>query len=300
MTQVTGIVTATHLTYATTIVNVVVNGDFETGDFTDWDVGVYGTATATIVNDGDHGNVVQFYTDGDGSNLIYIAQYDIDTSNATGIKIDYNVILNGEYHYGENVSYGSLVLIIEPGYFQGGQIIYLDTSATIDWTSKEYTLEVPDENSKIAIQFYNDFSEPFSACIDNIVIHTSTSTCGIVLSATIEDNTKTWTADQFNTDGMFILTSGDVKGYSCTILDTFENYIQVPTTFANIINNITSAYTTYGNYEDFETGATTWTKDPQSELYGYVDFESEGPYIDGEQEGGHSGSYCAKIRQGPE
>lgn len=254
ITQVTGTVTATHLTYSGW--EYLPNGDFETGDFTDWDVGVYGTATATIVNDGDHGNVVQFYTDGDGSNLIYIAQYDIDTSNATGIKIDYNVILNGEYHYGENVSYGSLVLIIEPGYFEGGQIIYLDTSATIDWTSKEYTLEVPDENSKVAIQFYNDFSEPFSACIDNIVIHKPTSTCGVVLSATIEDNRKTWTADQFNTDGMFILTSGDVKGYSCTILDTFENYIQVPTTFANIINNIQSEVPTVYIFENqgFLTG----------------------------------------------
>jgi len=134
------------------------------------------------------------------------------------------------------------------------------------------------------------------AYVDDIVIHTSTSTCGVVLSATIEDNRKTWTADQFNTDGMFILTSGDVKGYSCTILDTFENYIQVPTTFANIINNIRGYDPGYGNYEDFETGATTWTKDPYSE--GYVDFESTGP--GGETPSPHSGTYCCKIFQGPE
>jgi len=128
--------------------------------------------------------------------------------------------------------------------------------------------------------------------------HLTYATTGIVSSATIEDSSKTWTADQFNTDGMFILTSGGVKGYSCPILDTFENYIQVPTTYANIINNIRGYETGYGNYEDFETGATTWTKDPQSELYGYVDFESTGP--GGETPSPHSGTYCCKISQGPE
>lgn len=115
-----------------------------------------------------------------------------------------------------------------------------------------------------------------------------------IVSATIEDSSKTWTADQFNTDGMFILTSGDVKGYSCTILDTFENYIQVPTTYANIINNIRVYETGYGNYEDFETGATTWTKDDELN----IDFESTGP--GGETPSPHSGTYCCKISQGPE
>lgn len=128
--------------------------------------------------------------------------------------------------------------------------------------------------------------------IDDVVTYKQS---GIVTSATIEDSSKTWTADQFNTDGMFILKSGAVQGFSCTILDTFENYIQVPTTFANIINSITSAHTIYGNYEDFETGATTWTKnDPL-----YIEFDSLGP----SDEAGsypHSGTYCCRISQGPE
>lgn len=93
------------------------------------------------------------------------------------------------------------------------------------------------------------------AYVDDIVVHTSTSTCGIVLSATIEDNTKTWTASQLN-GGIFLLTSGKAAGYSCTILDTFTNYIEVPTSFANVINNIQSEVPTVYIFENqgFLTG----------------------------------------------
>jgi hypothetical protein len=277
MTQVTGNVTATHLTY---IYGLIPNGDFETGDFTSWSTSVYNTGTATITTDESatsYGSVAQFSAYG-GTDLIALTQTGIDTSDANNISIDYKILTASD-----DISFG---IQINPGIdVDGWQLIAIDCSATTDWTNLITALQTPSTSATVSLIMSGGVS---SAYLDNVKIDS------ILTSATIEDSSKTWTADQFNTDGMFILTSGDVKGYSCTILDTFENYIQVPTTYANIINNIRVYETGYGNYEDFETGATTWTKDDELN----IDFESTGP--GGETPSPHSGTYCCKISQGPE
>jgi len=90
------------------------------------------------------------------------------------------------------------------------------------------------------------------AYVDDVVINTKTGTCGDynLLSATIEDSSKSWSEDQFN-GGMFLITSGKSKGFSFKIEDTFSNYISVPTEFPceNVIKNITSGTIDGDTYE---------------------------------------------------
>ena len=79
-----------------------------------------------------------------------------------------------------------------------------------------------------------------TAYVDDIVINTTTSTCGNRIDHIyIYDETKSWTPGML-TGGNFYLKSGKVRGYSSDILDNGTNYIEVPTTWINIVNNITS------------------------------------------------------------
>ncbi len=293
MTQVTGNVTATHLTYG---YELIPNGGFETGDLTGWSVSTpYDGATVTVET-GHYAKLVAT-TGLSQPCFVDISQSGLDLRTATSISLDYKIATSTGAGSDPDV-YFDVYLFYKSD--EGAVLLSLDDPATGDLTNVicELTDACKIESATLTIRAWawgipdNDPISEIEVWVDDI------KTNNIVSSATIEDSSKTWTADQFNTDGMFILTSGDVKGYSCTILDTFENYIQVPTTFANIINNIRGYDPGYGNYEDFETGATTWTKDPQSELYGYVDFESTGP--GGETPSPHSGTYCCKIFQGPE
>lgn len=93
MTQVTGTVTATHLTYLT--VNTVSNGDFETGDFTGWAtqvsyVGNTATVTSNAKREGDYGVLLTATVGGYGGT--YVALYKtVDLSGATGISFYYKV-----------------------------------------------------------------------------------------------------------------------------------------------------------------------------------------------------------------
>ena len=64
--------------------------------------------------------------------------------------------------------------------------------------------------------------------------------------------------------GNFYLKSGNAKGYSTDILDNGTNYIQVATTWVNIVNNITSATSehlssTQVTNGGFESGLTGWS-----------------------------------------
>jgi hypothetical protein len=276
MTQVTGNVTATTLTYATTIVNIAVNGDFETGVLYPWETLYATTSVATTYKSDLNGGTYGCYFSCNAGDVGGIRQsFSTTVTEMHSISLDY---------------ISDIGVIIGLG---GFDLFTLD--ATDTWTN--FSTDGPflyEEEPLTDINFCHLYTGRGNyAEVDNVSF-TGVITTGNVSSATIEDSSKTWTADQFNTDGMFILTSGDVKGYSCTILDTFENYIQVPTTFANIINNIRVYETGYGNYEDFETGATTWTKDDELN----IDFESTGP--GGETPSPHSGTYCCKISQVPE
>lgn len=250
MTQVTGNVTATHLTYGGW--EYLPNGDFESG-FGNWsyycDGGTASVSTAT------------YYSSGHSAKIESGTQY----PGYGGIQADEITLISDtsliEYYYYVATCTGTCRFQIYEEVTDDVIYSYAIESVTDGFVSATFDLGdygfVTGNTLKLTFltRVYGGAYSggDLTVYLDDVKINSALTV------ATIEDNRKTWTADQFNTDGMFILTSGDVKGYSCTILDTFENYIQVPTTFANIINNITSQATNVISNGDFELGDfTNW------------------------------------------
>ena len=226
MTQISGNVTATTLTYLT-----LTNGDFETGDLTGWGTGgdAWGYITSIVeVTDEDpySGNYCASFTNVSTEDPVYITQ-SLDVTNVSSL-----IFWRKWYEDGNNVGVMTISIgdINVATYTESEDGAHTYTQKTIDVS--EYT-----GSSTIKFALTVDSEVEPAVCLyylDNVDFYPDVCT-----SATIEDNTKTWTADQLN-NGMFILRSGDVTGFSTKITDTFGNYIQVGTTFANIINNINS------------------------------------------------------------
>ncbi len=297
MTQISGNVTATTLVYDSVAV-LVDNGDFETGDWTSWTVGVTGTAaTATILTDESataYGSNAQFYTDGDYTHNVSIVQSSIDISSYTTLLFDYNVIIPGEVEYEGEYTYGILDYLVDTGDGEGDLFGYINTSSASGWTTfSTPLLESPaTTTATLNFTFWSNTATPCALYLDNIKFGYVQGEC---TSATIEDSSKDWTADQLN-GYTFILTTGASKNYSCLITDTFSNYLQVPTTFTaiNYVNTI------FGNYEDFEDAATIvlndggfwtayngWTNDDELQVIMSNTIA-------------HTGTICISINQGPE
>lgn len=244
MTTETGTITATHLTYATAVTELLSNGDFEMGELSPWTTLYATTIVATTyksdLNGGDYG-----------------CYFECNAGDVGGIIQTFSTIA-------ESVHSISFDYISDIGVIVGLNGLDITTAdATDTWTTFSTSGPFLSEEDPITnvenCHLYTGRGRYVE--VDNISFMGVITTENIS-SATIEDSSKSWTADQFNTDGTFILTSGDVKGYSCKILDTFENYIQVSTTFANIINNITVSTTYYSATEQltnysFETGNYT-------------------------------------------
>lgn len=287
MTQVTGTVTATHLTYQTVEI-LVPNGDFEscepsTSYIPDWDITFNNYATVTVATgalayEGDFS--VELYSQRPNSPAKIQQSYN---TTATGISMYYNTDLGG---------IAQLVLGFDDG--------DTEVTTTVDAIVPEWSYivldisSVPNRATSGNVWVKTNIIEAgyCGATVDNIKAWVTTEN---VSSATIEDSSKTWTEDQFNTDGMFILKSGAVQGFSCTILDTFENYIQVPTTFANIINNIESGTTYYAATVQLTNGGfeegdfTDWDYTPED-----FDVNEEHKFATGGIQSAtvHNGSYA--------
>lgn len=252
MTTETGTITATHLKYTTTV--TISNGGFELGDLTDWSTDTWGKGQTSIdvATDEKHSGTYSCCLTASATD-----EYTPWTDLIHSVDVPSNSALTF-YSYIKSITGegpGYLEIGIDDGTYH--TLTYF-VSEEGTWT--KHDIDISAYSGTCDIIFETGASCPNGSIvvyIDDVCVGES-----VVTSATIEDNSKTWAADQFNTNGTFILTSGDVKGYSCKVLDTFENYIQVPTTFANIINNIDSGTTYYPATNQpvnayFETGDMT-------------------------------------------
>lgn len=232
---VTGSISATHLTYLDWT-----NGDFETGDLTGWGTGGdawsetnYASSDST---DPHGGSYCVLFTSTSTTDTIYISQ----TMNLTQVS---SILFWNCWLDGDNV--GVFTVSVDDV-----NVATYAEGAVHTWVQK--IIDVADKTGSCSIKYILSTSTTTapSTCqmyLDDLTVYDT----DLISTATIEDHTKSWTADAYN-NYTFILTSGASQGYSCKIMDTFTNYIQVPTTFT-AINNIN---TLSGNYEDFEAAAT--------------------------------------------